>query len=255
VTGPEEKRNARINSSAAVWRALKPTLTVLGADKCWYCEHIPARDFLKVDHFRPKNGVEECPAHPGYWWLAFEPSNYRLACSFCNGSHAGLDGTVGKQAHFPLVDESKRVMNEHGDIADEAPSLLDPAVEKDVESLWFLEDGSVDYRDPDAPDDDPSRVRTELSIKIYDLNGIKLQEKRKDRMQAVRDLVEKADYGLFRVTVDGSDDSIDKRVEHIMDTLKMMADRSQEYSVAVLHALRTLRESPTASSVLALLAR
>lgn len=40
--------------------------------KCWYCECVQSRSDMAVDHFRPKNRVEECKGHPGYYWLAFD---------------------------------------------------------------------------------------------------------------------------------------------------------------------------------------
>src|SRR5207249_9483579 len=83
---PNAERHTAINDRRDIWTALKPGLEKLAAKKCWYCESREVRSDKHVDHFRPKNRVNEvgCEKHPGYWWLAFEWKNFRYSCTFCN---------------------------------------------------------------------------------------------------------------------------------------------------------------------------
>src|ERR1700684_3476119 len=73
------------NDYAPVWRELKDGLADLSNDKCWYCEMPVPRSDNAVDHFRPKGRMGDAAnEHNGYRWLAFERSNFRYACTFCN---------------------------------------------------------------------------------------------------------------------------------------------------------------------------
>src|SRR6266581_1002177 len=63
------------------------TLRSVAGNKCWYSEvQLDGAD-PNVDHFRPKGQVREVDRDlqntgnvtAGYWWLALEFSNYRLA--------------------------------------------------------------------------------------------------------------------------------------------------------------------------------
>ena len=244
------QRLRTIGQHQRVWAKAKIFMTRLSCDKCWYCEHKPVRNPLSVDHFRPKARPSERGDHPGYWWLAFELSNYRLACTFCNSPHAGAEATVGKRNHFPILDEADRAMSENESIAKEFPMLLDPIRQSDGELLWFRQDGDVAFRNVDAPPTDIDRQRAEMSIDIYDLNGIKLREARRDRMREVRDLVEDADDCLIRRAVHGPDASIDERLASRMNRIFELIDGCQEYSIASLHVLLALRDSPSADTIL-----
>src|SRR5215470_5179753 len=75
------QRSEVINAHQSVWKDLKEKLRTLSHGKCWYCESIDPRSDNAVDHYRPKGNVRGAtPPHEGYWWLAFEWSNYRFSC-------------------------------------------------------------------------------------------------------------------------------------------------------------------------------
>jgi uncharacterized protein (TIGR02646 family) len=60
-------------------------LNLLFRGKCAYCESFYAgTQPTDIEHFRPKAGVEECPGHPGYWWLAMSWENLLPSCIDCN---------------------------------------------------------------------------------------------------------------------------------------------------------------------------
>ena len=162
-------RGADPDDYAAVWRAVKGQLAGLLHDKCWYCECYVTRSDNAVDHFRPKGRVSDAKRkHSGYRWLAFEPSNFRYACTYCNSRRKGIEGgtTGGKGDRFPLLDESKRVY-QAGPVDDEEPMLLDPCVFSDCELLGCQkENGNSCAASTVATD----KTRAEDSIEIYHLN-------------------------------------------------------------------------------------
>jgi uncharacterized protein (TIGR02646 family) len=51
---------------------------------CGYCGADVSEAGNDVEHFRPKSNVLDNSAHGGYWWLAYEFSNYLLSCVICN---------------------------------------------------------------------------------------------------------------------------------------------------------------------------
>lgn len=170
-----EKAKAAIESGeepddhSTVWRELKSGLADLFNDKCWYCEVAIPRSDNAVDHFRPKGRVSDAKhEHKGYRWLAFEKSNFRYSCTFCNSRRKDVDGgTVGGKAdRFPLLDENKRVYNP-GPIKDEGPVLIDPCEFGE----WRLLGCKKENGKPCAASDEPSqRNRAEASIEIYHLH-------------------------------------------------------------------------------------
>lgn len=101
------ERKTIIAEHEGLWRQLKVKLAAAAYEKCWYCETFSYRSDNAVDHFRPKSRVYEEKTHPGYWWLAFSPDNYRFACTYCNSRRHDVGGTSGgKHDHFPLADGS-----------------------------------------------------------------------------------------------------------------------------------------------------
>jgi hypothetical protein len=152
---------------SAVWKALKDNLASLLHDKCWYCETPVDRSDNAVDHFRPKGRVADAAqAHTGYRWLAFDRTNFRYACTYCN-SRRIEDKTVGGKAdRFPLLDEAARVYVP-GDCSQEHPVLLDPC---DLDD-WRLLGCKQENGQPCSSSSDPvERRRAEESIEVYHLH-------------------------------------------------------------------------------------
>jgi 5-methylcytosine-specific restriction endonuclease McrA len=153
----------------AIWRELKDGLANLLHDKCWYCETPVERSDNAVDHFRPKNRVSDAAMpHPGYRWLAFDETNYRYACTYCNSRRKDVEGGTagGKADRFPLINEPQRVYVA-GSVALEQPSLLDPCEISD----WRLLGCHQENGQPCATGTDLiAKQRAELSIEIYHLH-------------------------------------------------------------------------------------
>lgn len=105
-----------------------------------YCGcYLPRNDKGDVEHFRPKGKVVEDATHGGYWWLAYELSNYLISCNTCNRVH--------KRDRFPLRSAaSQRITYQTRQrLPNEARLLLHPFdVDRRHGSLeqWF----QVDWR-------------------------------------------------------------------------------------------------------------
>jgi hypothetical protein len=157
------------NDHSQVWRDLKDGLAALLHDKCWYCESPVDRSDNAVDHFRPKNHVKDATnPHMGYRWLAFDDSNFRYACTYCNSRRKNVDGGTagGKADRFPLLDETQRVYAA-GSIGLEKPLLLDPCEISD----WRLLGCHQENGQPCAASTDPvAKQRAEASIEILHLH-------------------------------------------------------------------------------------
>jgi hypothetical protein len=191
----QAERSDYINNQSAIWSELKPNLEKLSNKKCWYCESYEKRSFRVVDHFRPKNNVRDAiPAHNGYWWLAFDPVNYRLSCTFCNSRIRDREtGKVGgKWDYFPIRDESKRVKPEGQNFKRENPVLLDPCNPSDVLLLSFSDDGRAipAFSKEEKP---WAYERADRSIELYNLNEVEIKEARQGIYNRIKILIEDGD--------------------------------------------------------------
>jgi uncharacterized protein (TIGR02646 family) len=180
-------RNKAINTKSYVWRAFGESVKSLSSEKCWYCESLEDRSYMPVDHFRPKSCVNECPDHDGYWWLAFEWTNYRYCCIYCNSHTTGKNSSGGKQDHFPLVNAPNWVKEENGDLHTEEPMLVDPCDPADPNLITFHETGFP--REVVRDEQSVKYKRANKSIEIYHLHHNKSVKTRKRLAILIRNLV------------------------------------------------------------------
>ncbi|WEH18106.1 HNH endonuclease [Streptomyces sp. VNUA24] len=172
---------------------LRQALVDLVGPKCWYCETPVHGNNPDVDHFRPKSAIIGVKG-PGYWWLAYAPSNYRLACGFCNSGGAQTNGQRGRRTksnHFPLLDESTRATKELSDCAKEQRVLLDPADGRDARLIGFDIKGYARRRSGvprSAAEVSRSICRADETIRILDLNRELLVDDRKTTMDNISGL-------------------------------------------------------------------
>jgi len=107
----------------SLWSDLKEHLQDLFDHRCAYCDGgYEAFGYGDVEHYRPKGRVTEDPTHPGYWWLAYEPSNYLPSCQLCNQK--------AKKNHFPIA--GVRARGPGDSLENEKPLLL-----RSDEDRWF----------------------------------------------------------------------------------------------------------------------
>jgi uncharacterized protein (TIGR02646 family) len=162
------------------WTELKTELAELSNEKCWYCEAKIDRDYGAVDHFRPKAGVTGESDHLGYWWLAYEPNNYRLSCTICNSPSAG---GKGKHNWFPLQPNSPRAVNP-GEEIHERVEILDPCVNNEPVLMIFDMKGKPQPAVSESTDAVAYR-RVLESIRVYYLDKFSTCKVRKGLMLEV----------------------------------------------------------------------
>lgn len=173
------ERNQLIDRNQIIWKELKKWLIDLSDGKCWYSE---AKDIVSdyhVDHFRPKKSAKalDGTTREGYWWLAFDWSNYRIAGAICNCRHRSADGdTRGKADFFPLKEDSPVANTPNSDLDDEIIYLLDPTDPDDPLLLTFDESG---YSQPAAFEGTWEHERAKESIRLFHLNYGALVDERK----------------------------------------------------------------------------
>jgi len=178
-----------IPARTKIWRDLNEPLAAFTNGKCWYSESRNPTADKNVDHFRPKNRVDEDPSHEGYWWLAFQWRNYRYASQWCNQRRVDDEhGTSGgKWDHFPLCPGSPRARLETDDYELEQPELLDPIDPDDWKLLTFRQDG---YPTPAKQPGTLGYQRAQTSIEVYHLHCYELVNERRALAGEIQRLVQ-----------------------------------------------------------------
>ena len=131
-----EKRNEIIDNNSKVWGELKQWLLDQANGKCWFSEAKDCFTHWDVEHFRPKKNAKDIDGteREGYWWLAFDWSNFRIC---------GKVGNVKKGTFFPLKAGSPAATSKNRNTDDELYYMLDPTKRQDPLLLSFREDGGA----------------------------------------------------------------------------------------------------------------
>lgn len=173
---PADERSKVVNAYDNIWKELKPELEKVIGNKCWYTESPQDGADRDVDHFRPKNSVRgakngESENHPGYWWRAFDPANYRLSCIYANRRRRDVETgiTGGKADEFPIWDEDLRAWSPADDCDQEQPLLIDPCNPAEVALLFFGENGEAFTRH-DKEKSPRLHEKAAKSIRLYNIN-------------------------------------------------------------------------------------
>lgn len=155
-----DKKKEFIEKNKSFWRELESWLKEQSFGKCWYSEARDSVSYWHVDHFRPKSEVKDLDGeiYEGYWWLAFNWTNYRLAGSASN---------VPKSSKFPVRPGTNWISDSGQDFNDEEPYLLDPTKPLDPALLTFDESGKVCAA---YEENVWHKERAEVSIDILNLN-------------------------------------------------------------------------------------
>lgn len=160
----EEEAGGKIKFSAK-WTDFKPAFAEAQYGKCGYCEMmVTGGQNGDVEHFFPKGEVwqlddndpstwgkernwastvegrkKQVVSEQGYWWMAYDWSNYLLSCAVCN--------EYWKLSYFPVKDRPRKVPPSNA-IAETA-LLLNPFDEKaePAEHLKFDKLGQIEARD------------------------------------------------------------------------------------------------------------
>lgn len=196
LTSSEDKANVfkRLGSK---WSPFKDNFIQLFGDKCWYSEVPRINTDFNIDHFRPKGAVKRTKGsyairrvgkksenHPGYWWLAFEPKNYRYSCQYANQPR----DNGGKHDYFPLENESARVWSNCSLALHNAerPTLLDPCREEDVALLSFEKSPGLAHSRYELTNEPAKYNRVKVSQKCYNLNHKTVKSQRLQVINSVK---------------------------------------------------------------------
>jgi hypothetical protein len=191
VAADDKKRKKFIKDNACLWTALRHSLWSLNGCKCWYSEAIIQADQGHIEHYRPKNAVAG-ESHAGYWWKAFEWSNYRLAHPTVNIRVTDyLKGQLaGKGTYFPLKPGCSRASCA-ADEANEEPVLLDPTIATDCRLLCFELTSGCPMPRFSKEKDEWLFTRADESIRYYHLDEGTWNVQRKDLIDEVNQLCDR----------------------------------------------------------------
>lgn len=168
------------------WNRHKAYFEKLGHGKCWFTEANATVSDYAIEHFRPKNKVDIIASKDdyaekrsssdvnGYWWLAYDLDNLRLAASKPNQ----LKGN-----YFPLRNDSIIASAHNSSWRKEIPMLLDPCVASDVKLLTYE---GIEPVPVNTIETEIEHVRSRISIKVYGLKHSKLMKARSRLYEEVK---------------------------------------------------------------------
>ncbi|WP_097303523.1 HNH endonuclease family protein [Pseudomonas chlororaphis] len=211
------------------------SLRSLFNDKCAYCE-TDVGDDMDVEHFRPKGGVTEDEAHPGYWWLAHSWENLFAACTPCNQNryqHIATehmneeellalrakkpDKAFGKANQFPIAGIRASFGSS---LAEERPHLIDPTVDDPADYLkWSQSEYSVVLANPE---DQWSKTRALATISVFALNRLKLVQSRTRILNVLRYQAERTLMELEEDLVAGGSPRLIQRALRRVDEMRQL---------------------------------
>ncbi len=221
--GKVKERNLFIDNHASHWGKLKPWLQVLSNGKCWFSEVRDKFSHYDVEHFRPKKETRglDGTARDGYWWLAFDYTNFRLC---------GNVGNRKKGTWFPLKSGSLCSSFDNRCEESETAFLLDPTDPYDVVMIAFDEEGKV-IAAPGISEWEKERV--EETIKRFKLNEHEpLTEGRKNIWQTVSREIEQYSTAKSRCAGGGNPVAKQKVRDHIHKIRSMTRSTAELSAVA-----------------------
>ncbi len=222
----EKERNQIIEKNSSVWRSFKEWLLSLSHGKCWFSETKDAYSHPEVEHFRPKAKAKNLDGakREGYWWLAFEWTNFRIC---------GNVGNRKKGTFFPLREGSFAATSANRSIEDEIYYLLDPANPDDPGLLAFDEEGKAI---PTPGLDEWQNNRVEVTIKLLKLYHEPLEEARRDVWRKCRNKLEECQQLMKRMNKGGGA-TVRERLSGAMKELRQMVQSEAPLSSTAISCL------------------
>ena len=184
---PEERAAFIDSKRAETWgnEALVKMLKGVVGNKCWYSEVPLVGADHNIDHFRPKGRVVEIDhstlektgdKSPGYWWLAFEPKNFRLSCMHSNQRRVDEETEGGKWDFFP-VEGARAPEGTEWDLIEEDVLPFDPCCATDMGLLWFSPDGTPTLKNASPNDEEVRRLK--VTIWLFHLDKKEIAQERR----------------------------------------------------------------------------
>jgi uncharacterized protein (TIGR02646 family) len=218
--GRTDWRNALIDKHSKHWGKLKPWLKALSGGKCWFSETKDLFSHYDVEHFRPKKQARaiDSTVRDGYWWLAFDYTNFRLCGSVGNSKKGGW---------FPLKDGSMCSSYENRCEQSEAIYFLDPIDADDVALIVFDDEGKL-VPFPDSSEWD--RLRVTETAKRLKLNEHRdLAEERRKIWQKMNGLI--TEWGRARAfSVTGNNPGAKRDATNYAQQIRDMTDPAESLS-------------------------
>lgn len=167
-----------IEDNQNMWGEVKQHFCDVRNRKCWYSESINDFAHCHVDHFRPKKRAfaEDRLNYGGYWWLAFDWTNYRFSAPA---------GNIRKRDYFHV--NANKANNPDDAIENEDIRFLDPTEPGDPEKLKFDNEGVISPKNPVITSRD--YIQAEYTIRRMNLNMVGLVEGRKDKYRRTARLI------------------------------------------------------------------
>lgn len=171
------KREFDFDSKIYGHETVKSALKQMQRDKCCFCEskisHISYGD---VEHYRPKGGYQQTKQGtlqtPGYYWLAYAWENLLLSCTLCNQQF--------KKNLFPLLEQERRALSHHDDIALEQPLLINPSITDPGQYIGFRQE---------IPYALEGNIYGKETIAVVGLDREALNEKRRSHLALINQLI------------------------------------------------------------------
>jgi len=179
-----------------------------------------------MDHFRPKKKVtntkhlykiQTIASSEAYWWLTFDPQNYRLMGAIPNSK---------KGVKFPLRKGSPIALTAD-EIGKEVPVLIDPTNKDDVAWIDFNEEGKVC---PACSDTETwCAIRVYLSAEMYGLDSEKLVKARKEIRTRCKRIVDRI-ISIYQQDDSNNNSLVREEMKEKIKELKSLAEPKREYS-------------------------
>lgn len=232
----EQNRKNIIDNNQSLWKRPKfrEWMVELFHKKCWYTESKEKVSAYHVDHFRPKGRVSDSEgSSEGYWWIAFDWKNYRIAGQLIN---------VKKKDRFPINGTFRASIDDQR-IEIEDAQLIDPLDEEDVALISFDESGEVVCAG-DISEKDKKRV--EVTNDILGLNKIQnLVEARQEKWSKCHEYIN--DY----LNADKYNNPLRKfKKANAKIELKKMINEKEEFSAVALACIRKKAPEPLQIQIL-----
>jgi hypothetical protein len=223
-----------IEKNSGFWRSKRLIKWLIGIshNKCWYSEAKFAGDSVELEHWRPKKATHDFKKnkiHDGYYWLAFNLTNYRIS----KGKLNRIKGNF-----FPLLDETTRAGSCLVPHIAERPFFLDPISPSDHQCLSFNDIGEAIFNagilTPKAEE------RTLTTIKYFGLNTDSLLKERQLLWSTVRQHY--SDYiKHIKLANDGCPVSL-SMADTFAHEIHYLIHETSAFSSTARAALKTLRE-------------
>lgn len=245
MAGASLLQKARIiKKNAPLWSEIKEALWAAGGEKCWYSEVLLPIGHVEVEHFRPKGRLSG-EIFPGYWWLAFNWNNYRVASHLANTRrHDRINGGLrGKGGYFPLQAGVRGVFianppaNDPLCVSCETPLLLDPTNVKDVQLITFDQDG-LPGPNPFYCKAQNSIERVKRSIEFYSLDDGVLSARRADVWKLVLGWVDEMEKLVTRGEAAALSEEDQLRQVTLINLIADAIDQAAEFSAVAIAALQ-----------------